>query len=905
MDEQGIQLADQQRDEHEVELILGALPSLWHNTQNVLRDLGYQQAPAPEADEGPQLGQPNDGPAAWRSDDKTAAAPNSPGGSDDDGDEKVCRMCFSSEAELADDGSSLGRLIRPCYCDGSMRYVHDTCLDQWRRKAEASEAARVCGQCHARYRFRRRPHANLMAFVQASQMLRILVCVLAIFILSVAFGMVALLSLKTVALLGSTPLGFVRDAALRRVHVNSTPWNITLQPDKARAEVWIPAETWKHSTSTGGMPRLDEEFYSKIDLEVFARVRQEQLLNPVYWKRVQRLPSSYRANYTDAMIVRAKLQSGEDVSEELERLSRGLPLFPWKPTKRSASEAGAAQDGAHPSLPVPERESANISSPSSQTPFNLTPSLRERLVGSDFKFKFGIPFLSSHRKESDADTAGHEEKFGVWQRQNMTIKFDYEELSSFILDEPSEHVLVRSLPEWLGFARYVPYCIVLALVDRFYFLASVFRPWWSSIARSALQLALLLLESHRELLWCASKAAVAALVAYVDVEFEPVRFNPDNAVIVGPPRTRRRRAAAMVREVLVVGADTVFGPMWLNWWGGYSLAVYMRPRQFMTTERVEMTQLAAVFAPNLTVLLDAIVSGLASFSTRAERFKTTTDRWTHADWVHHDYSASEGYRRMIATLLGDKQASKATLHDLWLEAGSKRLLPGRTKPLQMALMPKLSMWKTAFLLGCLVTTALALVVATKMAWDSTISHFARQAWRSLVSIWQLALHSGDSLRVAWRQTVSSVLFIARWTLGRARCLASQLVRSVKSAARSVRSSQESHSGTEASDRQDSSSSSTQHTDADGAAEQAEQAEAMPEPLLNDPFIQGGHMGVFGAILGHVASIYGCIHAFVFTMRFILVYLPFEPFVILYSLLQQLIQVDVANTEVLDREDVDV
>lgn len=80
---------------------------------------------------------------------------------------------------------------------------------------------------------------------------------------------------------------------------------------------------------------------------------------------------------------------------------------------------------------------------------------------------------------------------------------------------------------------------------------------------------------------------------------------------------------------------------------------------------------------------------------------------------------------------------------------------------------------------------------------------------------------------------------------------------------------------------------------------------MPEPLLNDPFIQGGHMGVFGAILGHVASIYGCIHAFVFTMRFILVYLPFEPFVILYSLLQQLIQVDVANTEVLDREDVDV
>ena len=36
------------------------------------------------------------------------------------------------------------------------------------------------------------------------------------------------------------------------------------------------------------------------------------------------------------------------------------------------------------------------------------------------------------------------------------------------------------------------------------------------------------------------------------------------------------------------------------------------------------------------------------------------------------------------------------------------------------------------------------------------------------------------------------------------------------------------------------------------------------------------------------------------MRFILVYLPFEPFMIAYALLQMLIQVDLANTEVLDR-----
>ena len=896
MDVDGINVAEQRREEEEVEFILGALPSIWHNTQNVLRDLGYQRA-ANDNDEQPEE---HDGLRHRRTDthdkisQENAQASSSTSASldDDEAEEKVCRMCLSSELELGEDGMSLGRLIAPCHCDGSMRYVHDTCLDQWRRKSAASEAARVCGQCHARYRFKRTRHSNLMAFVQASQMLRILFCVFVVFLVSFVSGVLALVSLRAVASLKDTPLAFLRNAALRPVHLDKVSWNITLRQDEAIADVWMPADLLKRSRGAL-VPYnvIDQGMYEQADLEVFSRIRKEMLHNPTYWRRVKRPLSTYRANYTDPMILRAKLKSGEDVSKELKRASLGLPLFPFDGWYYDSKEA-RAPNSTSASI---SNEAANRASPGLQTPYSLTPSLRERLAGTDFKLGFNLPFLSSKgRNQSDAND---DDQIDLWQRQDITMKFVYQQSPGGIHPDPAEHFTVRALPEWLGFVRYVPYGFVLAMIDRFEFVVSVFQPWWSSIARSALQLALLLLESQRELLWCASKAALAGLIAYIDVEFEPVRWNPENAIVIGPARTRRRRAAAVVREALVAAADSVFGPMWLNWWGGYSLSVYLAPRDFMTTERVEMTQLAAVFAPAITLLVDVAVGGLGTFSERAAKFQEThTTRWTQADWVHHDYSASEGYLRMIAALLGDEDATKASLYDLWLETSKSRLLPGRARPLRMAHMPKHSTWKTVMLLGCLVTTAVALLIATKLAWDTTISHFARQAWRSVVCIFQLILHSGHSFRQIWRQTRDASLFVVRYTLGKIKALASQLIRSVKSMLPGARDAGTSTEQAAAS--QTSADASTQtHAQPDLPA-----AEALPEPLHNDPFLQGGHMGIFGAILGHIASVYGCVHAFVFTMRFILVYLPFEPFMIVYSLLQKLIQVDVANTEVLNREE---
>lgn len=59
---------------------------------------------------------------------------------------RVCRICFTSEKE----SPSLGPLLSPCNCVGSMRYVHAQCLSTWRACGPGRAASR-CGVCRAEY----------------------------------------------------------------------------------------------------------------------------------------------------------------------------------------------------------------------------------------------------------------------------------------------------------------------------------------------------------------------------------------------------------------------------------------------------------------------------------------------------------------------------------------------------------------------------------------------------------------------------------------------------------------------------------------------------------------------------------------------------------------------------------
>ena len=56
-----------------------------------------------------------------------------------------CRICF--ELEMSDD-----LFISPCRCSGTSKYVHQSCLHNWRYINRNEIAFRKCMECHENYR---------------------------------------------------------------------------------------------------------------------------------------------------------------------------------------------------------------------------------------------------------------------------------------------------------------------------------------------------------------------------------------------------------------------------------------------------------------------------------------------------------------------------------------------------------------------------------------------------------------------------------------------------------------------------------------------------------------------------------------------------------------------------------
>ena len=54
-------------------------------------------------------------------------------------EEKRCRVCLEGEAN--------GPLVQPCACRGSAMWIHQHCLEKWRRTGPRKDAAYRCGQC--------------------------------------------------------------------------------------------------------------------------------------------------------------------------------------------------------------------------------------------------------------------------------------------------------------------------------------------------------------------------------------------------------------------------------------------------------------------------------------------------------------------------------------------------------------------------------------------------------------------------------------------------------------------------------------------------------------------------------------------------------------------------------------
>ncbi|OUM68137.1 hypothetical protein PIROE2DRAFT_19919 [Piromyces sp. E2] len=74
-------------------------------------------------------------------------------------DNRVCRICFGGVNDVLESG----KLISPCKCKGSMKYVHVNCLNEWRLTSANKSSYYQCDQCKYKYHFQRTKFASFIS----------------------------------------------------------------------------------------------------------------------------------------------------------------------------------------------------------------------------------------------------------------------------------------------------------------------------------------------------------------------------------------------------------------------------------------------------------------------------------------------------------------------------------------------------------------------------------------------------------------------------------------------------------------------------------------------------------------------------------------------------------------------
>jgi len=92
-------------------------------------------------------------------------------------DNRVCRICFGGVNDVIESG----KLISPCKCKGSMKYVHVNCLNEWRLASANNTSYYQCDQCKYKYHFQRTKLANFISNKFSILLITILITYLYIF----------------------------------------------------------------------------------------------------------------------------------------------------------------------------------------------------------------------------------------------------------------------------------------------------------------------------------------------------------------------------------------------------------------------------------------------------------------------------------------------------------------------------------------------------------------------------------------------------------------------------------------------------------------------------------------------------------------------------------------------------
>ena len=173
--------------------ILAQLRANWKEQQLRARGVraeGLPERPRPTVGSGadapsehaPGEGDPTDQCATSSNDGEEVSAEDASGKGPCDGgsgegtseaEEPICRICFA--------GADAGRLVSPCLCSGSMRYVHLDCLSQWRKISANPLSAYQCENCLYRYSFRRTLYATVLRSALVLHLVTFLLLLLILF----------------------------------------------------------------------------------------------------------------------------------------------------------------------------------------------------------------------------------------------------------------------------------------------------------------------------------------------------------------------------------------------------------------------------------------------------------------------------------------------------------------------------------------------------------------------------------------------------------------------------------------------------------------------------------------------------------------------------------------------------
>ncbi|KAG5920793.1 hypothetical protein E4U42_006074 [Claviceps africana] len=140
----------------------------------------------------------------------------------------------SSRPVYESDDPELGRLLSPCKCKGSSKYVHEGCLDAWRRTTPtATRNFWQCPTCKFNYRLARLHWATMLGSKWAQIALTVAVFIVSLFIL----GFIA----DPILDLWFDPVGSIAD----------TVSSVVSDPDAVRPPPYQEPTTWLEHFTKG------------------------------------------------------------------------------------------------------------------------------------------------------------------------------------------------------------------------------------------------------------------------------------------------------------------------------------------------------------------------------------------------------------------------------------------------------------------------------------------------------------------------------------------------------------------------------------------------------------------------------------------------------------------------------